>query len=249
MNNSSIIQCKQLIPGELPFKYRGNALDFEIAAGEIVSVIGSSYAGRSHWLKTICALEDKLSGSVYINGIDAFNLSSKNWVDTRMKVAYLHADTALMSAVNGLINVLIPAQYHQLDKKYKDEILTVKALTILEEIDPKLNLHDLPAYIPKEHRFKIAVARALMLEPEVLVINRPFAHFDNDSKIKFQEFLNNRVKNGLALILATRDIAYALNNSDKIIFAGQDNLYQFYSREEILNCGVPAITDYIKNNS
>jgi ABC-type polar amino acid transport system ATPase subunit len=246
---NSIIQCKQLIPGELPFDYQGQPLDFELSAGEIVCFIGSSYAGRSHWLKSICGLEKQSCGNVYIYGINTLNFSTDDWVNTRMKIAYMHADTALMSAANGLINTMMPALYHQLDKKNANEILTVKALTLLEEIDPKLNLHDLPAYLPKEQRFKIAVARALLLDPEVLIINRPFAHFDNDSKILFQQFLDRRVKDGLSVILATRDIPYALNCSDRIIFTGQDNLYQFSSKEEILNCGIPAITDFIEQNS
>ncbi len=249
MQNNSIIQCRQLIPGELPFDYPGKALDFELAAGQIISMIGSSYAGRSHWLKTICGLEDPLSGSVFIHGKNTLNFSAKDWVTARMKVGYLHADTALMSAANGLINVLAPALYHQLDKKDKNVILTVKALTLLEEIDPGLNLHDLPAYISKEHRFKIAIARTLLLEPDALVINRPFTHFDNDSKIQFQEFLARQVKKGLSIIIATRDIPYAINNSDKIIFAGQENLHIFDSKQEILNCDIPVISEYIKLNS
>ena len=249
MQNNSIIQCKQLIPGELPFDYQGNALDFELATGQIVSILGSSNAGRSHWLKTICGLEEPLSGSVTIHGINTLNFSAKDWVETRMKVAYLHADTALMSAANGLINVLIPALYHRLDKKDKNVILTVKALSLLEEIDPRLNLHDLPAYISKEHRFKIAVARVLLLEPDVLVLNRPFVHFDNDTKIQFQEFLTNQVKKGLSIITATQDIHFALNNSDKIIFAEQENLHLFDSKQEVLNCDIPVVNEYIKLNS
>jgi len=249
MHSSSIIQCKQLIPAGLPFDYQGKALDFEVATGEIISFIGSSYAGRSHWLKTICGLQDQLSGSVHIHGVNTLNLSANDWVRTRMKVAYLHADTALLSAVNGLINVLAPALYHKLDKKDKNVVLTVKALSLLEALDPRLNLHDLPAYIPKEQRFKIAVARALLLDPDVLVINRPFVHFDNDSKIKFQEFLAGQVKNGLSVILATRDIPYALNNSDKIIYTAQENLHVFESKQEILECDIPAIKEYIKLNS
>ena len=70
---------------------------------------------------------------------------------TRIKVAYLHEDTALLSAANGLINVLAPALYHQLDKKLNKQLLAEKALELLEEIDPKINLDDLPAYITKEH--------------------------------------------------------------------------------------------------
>lgn len=196
MQNEAIIQCRQLIPGELPFEYHGEALDFEIGKGEVISIIGPDYSGKGNWLRTICGLEHQLSGSVQIKGINTLNISEDDWTLTRRKVAYLHEDIALLSAANGLDNVLAPAIYHQLDKNTEKGLLAESALELLEEIDPDINLDDLPAYITKDHQFKIAVARALLLEPEVLALNNPFAHFNPDSKHKFKDFLKTRSKKG-----------------------------------------------------
>jgi len=245
MHNDPIIQCEQLIPEELPFEYHGDALDFKLCAGEVISIIGPDYSGKGNWLRAICGLEDQLSGSVYIKGLNTLKLSAKDWTMTRMKVAYLHDDIALLSAANGLSNVLAPALYHQLDKKLEKQLLAEKALEILEEIDPKINLDDLPAYITKDHQFKIAVARALLLEPEVLALNNPFAHFNPDSKHKFQAFLENQVNKGLSLIIITHDVPYALNISDKIIFANRENLIYFNSAQAILNCDIPMVNQFI----
>ena len=166
-----------------------------------------------------------------------------------MKTAYLHADTALLSAANGLMNVLAPALYHQLDKKQNKQLLVEQALSLLEEIDSELNLEDLPAYISKEHQFKIATARALLLKPDILVLDTPFTHFDIDTKAQFQQFLANKVAKGLSLLLVTHDIPYALNYSDRIIFAEQDKLHHFDSKQEILNSNNPVINQYIKLNA
>ena len=254
MQNNNIIQCQQLIPDNMPFEYHGDALDLEIKPGEMISIIGPDYSGKSAWLKSICGLEDQLSGSVLINGLNTLNLSGAEWTETRMKVAYVHTDTALLSAANGLTNVMIPALYHRLDdqqpdKKQKRTLLTEKALHLLEEIDPHINLNDLPAYITKDHYFKIVIARALFLEPELLVLHKPFRHFDNDSKRLFQQFLTDRINKGISVLLVTDDIPYALNNSDRIIFTEKENLYLFNSKEEALTCNIPSINKYITLNS
>ncbi len=245
MQSNSIINCEQLIPGDLPFDYQGKALNLKLGRGEVTSIIGPNYSGKGNWIRAICGLEDQLSGKVYINGINTLNLSEKDWTMTRMKVAYLHEDTALLSAANGLINVLAPALYHQLDKNCKEQLLAEKALELLEEIDPEINLDDLPAYITKEHQYKIAVARALLLEPDVLVLNNPFAHFNSDSKHQFQTFLKKQVERGLSLLIMTHDIPYALNISDKIIFAHKENLHYFSCREDVLHSDIPEVNEFI----
>ncbi|MBT8120308.1 MAG: ATP-binding cassette domain-containing protein [Gammaproteobacteria bacterium] len=245
MRDDAIIKCQQLIPEELPFEYNGNALDFDVTRGEVISIIGPDYSGKGNWLRTICGREDPLSGSVQIKGIDTTDLSEEDWTMTRMKVAYLHEDIALLSAANGLTNVLVPAFYHKLDKKKDGGLLAESALELLEEIDPEINLDDLPAYISKGQQFKIAVARALLLEPAVLAINNPFAHFNPDSKQKFKDFLQKKVNKGLSLLIVTHDIDYALDISDKIIFANRENIIYFDSTQAILNCDIPLVNSFI----
>lgn len=243
--DDNIIQCSQLIPEELPFDYHGDPLDFKLGAGEVISIIGPDYSGKGNWLRTICGLEDQSSGDVYIKGLNTLNLSAKDWTMTRMKVAYLHEETALLSAANGLMNVLAPALYHQIDKENNKQLLAERALELLEEIDPDINLDDLPAYLSRDHQHKIAVVRALLLEPDVLALNNPFAHFNSDSKHKFKAFLKNQVKKGLSILMVTHDIPYALRISDKIIFADRENLIFFDSAEAVLDSDVAMVNQFI----
>ena len=121
MQSNHIIHCENLIPQELPFDYAGSALDFELHTGEVTSIIGPNYSGKGNWIRTLCGLEDPSSGELFIKGINTADLSAEDWTLTRIKVAYLHEDTALLSAVNGLVNVLLPALYHKLDKKLKKQ--------------------------------------------------------------------------------------------------------------------------------
>ena len=245
MQNETIIRCQQLIPGQLGFDYKGKALDLELGRGEVISIIGPNYSGKGNWLRTICGLEDQSAGKVYIKGIDSSYISAEDWAKIRMSIAYLHEDTALLSAANGLMNVLIPALYHRLDEAPEKPLLAERALNLLEEIDPQIILDELPAYLSKVHQYKIAVARALLLEPDVLALNNPFAHFNSDSKHQFQVFIENQVKKGLSLMMVTHDISYALDISDKIIFVSREDLFYFDSKQAIFNCDVPIVNKFI----
>lgn len=245
MASPAIIQCSQLVPQELPFDYHGNALDMNLDAGEVISIIGPDYSGKGNWLRTICGLEEQQSGTIRINGLDTLDLSASDWTRTRRTVAYLHEDTALLSAANGLMNVLAPAIYHKLDRDSNKQLLVERALELLEELDPDINLDDLPAYLTKNHQYKIAVARALLLEPDVLALNNPFAHFNRESKHRFQAFLDKQLKRGLSLLLVTYDIPYTLAISDKIIFANRENLIFFASSQAVLNSDIPMVNQFI----
>jgi len=245
MTHHPIIQCENLIPRNLPFDYSGDALNFKMDKGEVTCIIGPNYSGKGVWIRALCGLEDQQSGKLSLNGIDTQNLSAEQWSDSRMKVAYLHEDTALLSAANGLSNVLAPALYHQLDKTLKKTLLVEKALELLEEIDPDINLDELPAYITKDHRYKIAVARALLLEPEILVLNNPFVHFNSDSKHKFQAFLKSQIEKGLSILFVTHDVHYAVSISDKIIFASKETLLQFDSKQALLQCNTAIVREFM----
>jgi ABC-type transporter Mla maintaining outer membrane lipid asymmetry ATPase subunit MlaF len=80
----------------------------------------------------------------------------------------------------------------------------------------------------------------------VLALNNPFAHFNPDSKHKFQGFLKNQVKQGLSLLIVTHDIGYVLDISDKIIFASRENMIYFDSPQAILDCDIPMVNRFIQ---
>ena len=244
MKSEALIRCEQLIPQDLPFDYQGNALDFELHKGKIISLVGPDYSGKGNWIRAICGLEQQSSGSITINGSNTEDLTAEQWKMIRMKVAYLHQDTALLSAANGLANTLIPALYHQLDRETDKLQLATQARELLRQIDEDIDLYELPAYISKEHCYKIATARALLLKPDVLALNNPFAHFNYHSKFHFKAFLESRVKQGLSLLMLTQDIPYAIEISDKIIFASRQGLHYFDSKEAIRDCDIPEVVKF-----
>lgn len=242
----AIIRCEQLVAGGLPCDFAGAPLELSLLPGQVVSLIGPKYAGKTQWLRSICGLDEQLDGEIYIDGTNTRDMDADGWALSRTRVAYLRADTALLSAANGLMNVLIPALYHQRDLVPGKGLIAERALETLEEIDPELNLDDLPAYISKEQQFKIAVARAMLLEPGALVLDNPFTHFDIDTKPRFQSYLRKKVDQGLSLLTITHDIDFVCSDSDSIIFVDSDQLHTFNSTQMLLDSHIPAVRDYVR---
>jgi ABC-type polar amino acid transport system ATPase subunit len=138
---------------------------------------------------------------------------------------------------------MLPAIYHKTGKT--DEIRS-KAQQLLEDIETGEDLQLLPAYLTKDQRYKIAVARALMLDPHTLLLDSPFSALNFSSAGHFKQFLINKARNdNLLLILATHDTKFALEHSDQILFVSRQHMLQFSKTQRIQDCDIPEVCDYI----
>lgn len=241
MENHNLIQCNRLIAdipnsGDPEFN-----LNLSAKAGTIISVIGSGHTGKKDWLKTIGGVSEPVSGELCLLGKNTENFTRSDWVKTRTQIAYLQSDTSILSAANALQNVMLPAMYHDLGtaSEIKDQ-----ALSLLDEIAVECDLEILPAYLRKDQRFKIAVARALMLKPRALLLDNPFSVLDLEAANNLNKFLLNRVRyTDLLLILVTHDIKYALRYSDQIIFIGEH--IHTLDKKDFTSCDIEEVNEYL----
>lgn len=243
--NNAIIQCQQVMPSELTFNHPCEGLTLDVYPGELISLIGPDYSGKSNWLKTLCGVEQQSNGEIKLLGQNIDTMSAKDWARTRTKIAYLPFDSALISAANVLQNVLLAARYHQLEK---EPVLEQRARDLLKELDEELRLNELPAYLRKDQQYKVALARALILEPAVLILDAPFTLFDIESTKKTQQYLLEKVRQGLSLIQISHDIPYVLESSTKFVFLNKEILHIFHSKRDVLNCDIPAVREYLTHH-
>ena len=247
MPADKLISCQRLVPTWYQ-PGTDTVLDLSIGKGEFVSIIGPDHELNSEWLKTLCGLSDEYSGSVSVLGIDMSHLTQAEWTMARMNVAYIHADTELMSASSGLMNVLAPAFYHRLDENGHRQLLIERALDLLEDIDPDLNLDDLPAYVSKQQRFKLALARALLLDPRVVGLDQPFIYFTRAERKRLQKYLAARVTLGLSLIVATDDMQFVMRYSSRIIYIDSEQLVTFDSVDALRHSTNTGVSRYLKQH-
>jgi len=243
MGNLPLLHCENLtLDSDLNFA-SSKTINLEARAGEIISIIGPARESKSYWLQTIGGIMEAGSGQLLISNKNTQQFDKDDWVRARREFAYLHADTAILSAANALQNLMLPAMYHKIGPA---EDLRIKAQLLLTEIEAGENLELLPAYLDKEQRYKIATARALMLNPKALLIENPFRSLEHASVKAFQQFLLNRVKNqNMLLILVTHNIKFALKHSDQIIYVSDQTMLQFDRDNQIQHCNIQEVRDYL----
>lgn len=243
MSNTPIIQCRDAIANIDGFDYEGNPLNLDAFAGEMINIIGPDYSGKSSWTRMICGMDRSYAGTVSIFEKPLNSYKRTDWIHLRKNIAYIETDTTLLSAANGLQNVLLPALYHSIDTPTN---ITRRAKQLLNEITPDTDPLVLPARIRRDQRYKIAIARALILKPQALVLDNPFALLDVATAKRFKDFLlQHSIKNNILIIIVSHDIQFALKYSDKILFANKNQLQLFNSESEITSSDDPDITEFL----
>ncbi len=237
------LEARGLVPNITQFTYKGNPLNIGLAAGEIIAIIGPDYTGKSDWLRTFAGLHYPLQGKLSYNGHDFHELDDEKWTWVRQKYAYVSCDTELLSAANGLANVMLPARYHHIGES--DDI-EIKATNLAIELGASQSLGRLPYFIRRDQRFKLAIARALMLDPVVMFLDNPFVLLDNMTTARFKAAILSRVRNqNLSLVVVTYDLDFTIKSADKILFVTAEQVYLFNSAEEARESEEPAIAEFL----
>jgi len=241
MENILTIQnCIAQIPYD---DYAGTPVSLDIKRGEIVSILGPDYSGKIEWLRTFAGLSEPVDGTVLSGTISTRCQNRGQWELLRRRLAYVSASTSLLSAANGLANVMLPAKYHQLDET---EALRDKAMALMTELNVHYQESALPAFMRRDQCYRLALARALMLEPEILILEDPFAHVDSAGGDRLKQFLLTRVKqHGISLLILSRDIEFSLEHAQQILFVSREQVYCFDSAEAFRTSQIPGIRQYL----
>lgn len=180
-------------------------LDLDVRRGEILGVIGPSGCGKSVLLRQIVGLDDVQAGSVMILGQDVTQLSHHARDDLGKRLGVMFQDGALFSTLTVKENVELPLREH-----------TRTPLALMSELaDIKLTLAGLgpdahgkrPAQISGGMRKRAALARALILDPELLFLDEPTAGLDPVTAGRFDALLLELARAlGLTVFLVTHDL-------------------------------------------
>ncbi|MCU7835217.1 MAG: ATP-binding cassette domain-containing protein [gamma proteobacterium symbiont of Taylorina sp.] len=244
MSLNPIIQCSQLMANTSPFKYCGEALDFNIEQGAITVLTGADNMGKNDWMKTLSGIYYPLSGTINFFGSNALQFDSNERGLLRKKLAYVTEELSLMSMLSGIANVMLPAHYHRLADR---EQIRVKALDLISRLGVKSGLDRLPADMHKDERFLLSIARALMLNPEALFLEKPFAMLDAVSEKQFKQFLLHKAKqDNMSIIVSTQDFDFISQYADRILLITQEKLFSFAGSDDFLNCNNTIVAEFIR---
>lgn len=189
-------------------------IDLQINKAEIVSIVGKSGAGKTTLLQIIGTLLNADTGSITINGIEVSKLKEKPLSKFRNKnLGFVFQSHQLLPEFTALENVTIPGLISGKSKKAVDE----KAKEILNFLDLGHRLDHKPKELSGGEQQRVAVARALLNEPEVILADEPSGNLDTQNKEELHElFFTLREKFNQTFVIVTHDMALA-KMSDRTI--------------------------------
>lgn len=189
-----------------------NDISFEAEEGEFLAVIGPSGSGKSTLLHTIAGLEKPTSGKVYFYDKNMYEMNKKDLtILRRQKIGIIYQFYNLIPTLNVEENILLPIE---LDRKKVDK-------DKLEDIIKFLNLENRKKHLPNElsggQQQKVAIGRALMIEPTIILADEPTGNLDSKSSneiIKSLKRANKEYNQTIIMITHNMEIA---KEADRII--------------------------------
>jgi phospholipid/cholesterol/gamma-HCH transport system ATP-binding protein len=208
-----------------------NDVSFHIDQGQALCLLGRSGTGKSVTLKLIMALMRPDSGEVWVDQDNVVGMGEKRLSFVRKKLGYLFQDAALFDSLTLYENLALPLG--RLTTKSKDEIDDV-VHRVLTDVGLGADGAKFPSALSGGMRKRAGLARALVLEPKILLADEPSSGLDRITAAEIDELLmRQKAERGTALIIVTHDVHGARKVADRVGVLDKGNLVAFGSVDEV----------------
>jgi lipoprotein-releasing system ATP-binding protein len=182
-------------------------VNLTIEKGEVISIVGSSGAGKTTLLQLIGTLDTPTGGAIRFNGVDLGRLSSKALADFRNRhIGFVFQFHQLLPEFTALENIVIPA----LIAGRKRSEAEAEAMQLLQVMGLAERAHHKPAEMSGGENQRVAVARALINHPDVVLADEPSGSLDSKNKEELHKlFFDLRDRYGQTFVIVTHDEALA----------------------------------------
>jgi phospholipid/cholesterol/gamma-HCH transport system ATP-binding protein len=193
-----------------------DGLDFEIARGETFVIMGRSGSGKSVTLRLLNGLERPDLGRVFFDGTEISALEEQELFPIRRRMAMLFQGGALFDSMTVLENVGFPLRQHTSvnEVEIAQRVAIKLALVGLEDIEDKL-----PSALSGGMKKRVALARSLALDPEVVLFDEPTTGLDPMTSATIANLVrSNQQQLGATFVVVTHDVPLARRVGDRVAF-------------------------------
>jgi phospholipid/cholesterol/gamma-HCH transport system ATP-binding protein len=218
-------------------------VDLEIAKGELVSLVGGSGSGKTTLLRQMIGLLMPSQGEIRMLGEPLFGTGVLRERALRRRFGVLFQHGALFSAFNVFDNIAFPLR--ELKRYDEDTIhdLVMLKLTMVELMPRHGRL--MPAELSGGMAKRVALARALALEPELLLLDEPTAGLDPDRSDSFVRLIRMLGKElGLTVVLVTHDLDTLAALSTRVAVLAEQRILAYGSIDEVIAIDHPFIRNF-----
>jgi polar amino acid transport system ATP-binding protein len=189
-------------------------IDFEVAAGEVVCLIGPSGSGKSTLLRCVNRLEEPTAGNILIEGIDITDPETD--VDAvRTRIGMVFQQFNLFPHLTVLRNLRI-AQRKVLGRDTEEA--TRVALEMLERVGLSEKVDEHPARLSGGQQQRVAIARALCMNPDMMLFDEPTSALDPELIGEVLDVMRELADDGMTMVVVTHEMTFAQQVADRVIF-------------------------------
>jgi phospholipid/cholesterol/gamma-HCH transport system ATP-binding protein len=224
-----------------------SGISLALKRGETLAVLGRSGTGKSVLLRLIIGLEKPDAGSVRIHGQDIAGLALDQLGEIRKKMGFLFQHAALYDSLTVEQNVAFPLDHHkkEMSKSEKGE----RVMRLLAEVGMEKDLVKMPSDISGGMQKRVGLARALVLEPDILLLDEPTAGLDPISSAEINDLvLRLQQEHHMASVVVTHDLHSAKTIADRLALLNEGNVVIEGSFEELQESDIHFVREFLKHS-
>jgi phospholipid/cholesterol/gamma-HCH transport system ATP-binding protein len=214
-----------------------------LPAGEVSVMLGPSGTGKTVFLKSLIGLVKPDAGSVLVDGVDTVTCRERQLYKTRKLFGVMFQDGALFGSLNLYDNIAFPLREHtrMTEAQVRQIVLTKMAMVGLTGQD-----HKFPGEISGGMRKRAGLARALVLDPQIILCDEPDSGLDPVRTAYLSQLLIDlNAEIDATILIVTHDIQIARTVPDNIGMLYRGGLVMFGPREVLLTSDNPVITQFV----
>jgi phospholipid/cholesterol/gamma-HCH transport system ATP-binding protein len=219
-----------------------DGINLDVARGEIMVLLGGSGSGKTTLLRQIIGLARPQSGTIRVNGIDITNCSPQDLKKARRSMGVAFQNAALFNSMSVEDNLALPLREHTRLAESTISLMTWLKLAVV-------GLAEFGKHSPRElsggMKKRAAVARALSLDPEILVFDEPSAGLDPIVAAELDELILGlkRVFN-MTVVVVTHEMASAFRIADRMAMLYKGSLIAVGTKEELQSSNHPRVRQF-----
>lgn len=216
------------------------SVSFDLKEGETLCMIGTSGCGKTTTLKMLNRLIEPSSGEIIILGK---NILEQDEIQVRRQIGYVIQGGGLFPHWNVEKNISLIPNLENWDKDKTEK--RVNELLELVELKPELFSKRYPVELSGGQQQRVGIARALAVDPPIILLDEPFSALDPITRIQLQnEFIRLKKILKKTMVFVTHDLKEAFHLSDKILVMNKGEVQQFGTPDDLRNN--PA-NEFVKN--
>ena len=224
-----------------------DGIRLHVSRGETLAVLGRSGTGKSVLLRLIIGLETPDSGSIRIHGQDITGLAMDQMGEIRKKMGFLFQHAALYDSLTVAENVAFPLVHHRRNMSRSER--SERVMQLLAEMGMEGDVEKMPSDISGGMQQRVGLARALALEPEILLLDEPTAGLDPISSGEIDDLiLKLQRERKMASIVVTHDLHSAKTIANKLALLDQGKVVIEGKFEDLQQSDIGLVKEFLKQS-